>query len=362
MGKVESFEFIENGNRRLAKFSLVKIWKGDRSAVSEIYTGANSAICGYEFQVGETYVIYAYKGDNGRLHTNICTRTAPVEAAGEDLKYLQSLSYYPLSIRNAWTFTQKVTQTRYLENITDSLRITGKLYYHFDHFREFNNIVARMSEDGKLFMRLDTTEQVWLDFGAQVGDKWNVRAPNGLADWTVELQSKTDTVQVQAGTFVDCFRFRFRFDGADNDWDEWYAAGAGPVNRLYYGIALFDYPLTGAVIDGKPLPTSVAENQNDGAIRTFALAQNFPNPFAPASSHATAIRYRLAEAAAVTLRIYDGLGREIQTLIEHREPAGERLVMWNGVDARGNKVPSGIYFYRLQAGRHFEVKKIVLTQ
>jgi hypothetical protein len=169
-------------------------------------------------------------------------------------------------------------------------------------------------------------------------------------------------VQVQAGTFIPCFRFHFKYNGADNDWDEWYAPEVGPVKRLYHGIALFEYPLTSAVIDGKPLPTSVSENQNDRAIRTFALAQNFPNPFAPARSHATAIRYHLAEAAAVTLRIYDVLGREIRTLVERREPAGERLAMWNGIDSRGNKVPNGIYFYRLQVGKRSEVKKIVVTQ
>jgi hypothetical protein len=66
MGKVVSFEFIENGNLRLAKISPVKIWKDGRSAVNEIYTGANSAVCGYDFQVGETYVIYAYKEEQDR--------------------------------------------------------------------------------------------------------------------------------------------------------------------------------------------------------------------------------------------------------------------------------------------------------
>ncbi len=286
MGKVDSFEFIENGDRRLANISLVKIWKGNRSAVGEIYTGANVAVCGYDFQVGETYVIYAYKGEAGRLVAGLCERTAPVDAAVEDLKYLQSLSYYPLSIRNAWTFTQKVTQTRYQENITDSLRLTGKLYY----------------------------------------------------------------------------RFRFRFDGADNDWDEWYAPGAGPVNRLYHGIALFEYPLTSAVIDGEPLPTSVSDQPYDRPVRTFDLAPNYPNPFVSISNNTFAIRYHLAKAAAVTLRIYDVLGREIRTLVERREPAGERLERWDGIDARGNKVPSGIYFYRLQVGKQVEVRKLVLTE
>ena len=365
MGKVISFEFVENGYRRLAQISLVKIWKGDRSAMSEIYTASSSGACGYDFRVGETYVIYAYKDESGRLQTGLCRRTAQVDAATEDLNYLQTQAYYPLSIRNAWTFTQKVTQARYQENIVDSLRLAGQLYYRFDHFREFNSVPIRMSEDGKLFMRLDTTEQMWLDFGANVGDKWPVLAPNGLAAWTVILESQTDTVQVQAGTFVSCFHFHFQFGGADNDWDEWYAPDVGPVKRLYSGIALFEYPLTSAVINDKPLPTSVSDQPDDGPIRAFTLAQNYPNPFAPARNGpagSTAIRYYLAEASAVTLRIYDMLGREMITLVNRHEPVGEHKALWNGRDAYGNKVPSGIYFYRLQAGKHAEVKKIVLTQ
>lgn len=357
MGKVESVEFIENGNRRLVKISLVKIWKGDRSVVSEIYTGANSAMCGYEFQVGETYVIYAYKGENGGLHTNICTRTAPLRSAAEDLKYLGTLSFFPLTVGNSWTFSHDQQ-----DKIIDTLRIDGKLYYRFERFRGFPNALLRLSDDGKLFMRADTAEQMWLDFAAKVEDQWPVRGPTGEIEWTATLQSKTDTVRVPAGTFSPCYRFYFKFAGNDNDWAEWYAPNVGPVKRELIGFANIEYPLERAVINGKELPTSVSDEDRGGVVRAFELEQSYPNPFVPIDNNTIAIRYYLTEAAAVTLRIYDVLGREIQTLIEHREPAGERLVMWNGVDARGSKVPNGIYFYRLQAGSHFEVKKIVLTQ
>jgi FlgD Ig-like domain len=310
-------------------------------------------------------IIYAHQVEAGSLQTCTGESTASDGAAVDDLSYLQSPSYYPLSIRNAWTFTQKANQTRYLENIVDSLRLSGELYYRFDHFREFNNIPIRMSEDGKLLMRLDTTEQVWLDFGANVEDSWPVLAPNGLAAWTVILESQTDTVQVQAGTFISCFHFHFQFDGADNDWDEWYAPGVGPVKRLYSGITLFEYPLTNAVIDGKPLPTSVSDQPGHDSPLTFALEQNYPNPFVPARNGAlssTAIRYHLTEAAVVTLRIYDVLGREMITLVNRHELAGERMALWNGRDSHGNMAPSGVYFYRVQAGKQVEVRKLILME
>jgi photosystem II stability/assembly factor-like uncharacterized protein len=118
------------------------------------------------------------------------------------------------------------------------------------------------------------------------------------------------------------------------------------------GVYRFGYPAVG-----------VKEERN--APENFQLFANFPNPFAPARNGAvtsTAIRYHLAEAAAVTLCIYDALGREMITLINRHEPAGEHKALWNGLDSHGNKAPSGIYFYRLQAGKRVEVKKIVLTQ
>lgn len=357
MGKVESFEFIENGNRRLAKISLVKIWKGERSAVSEIYTGANSAVCGYDFQAGETYIIYVYKGEAGRLQTGLCERTAPLHEATEDLKYLEALSFFPLTVGNSWTFSHDQQ-----DKITDTLRLDGKLYYRFERFRGFPNALLRLSDDGKLFIRTDTTESIWLDFAANVEDQWPVRGPAGEIEWTATLQSKTDTVRVPAGTFSPCYRFYFKFAGNDNDWAEWYAPNVGPVKRELIGFAYIEYPLERAVINGKELPTAVSGEDRGGVVRAFELEQSYPNPFVPASNNTIAIRYHLAEAAAVTLRIYDIMGREIITLVERHEPAGERLTMWNGLDMRGNKVPSGIYFYRLQAGKRLEVKKIVLTQ
>jgi len=361
IGKVVSFELTGDAfSSRLAKFSITKIWKGERSAVSEILTANNSAACGYEFLIGESYIIYAYQASDGKLHTNICTRTRPARLAAEDLKYLATAASFPLAIGNTWTFLEKPTQQRHSEKIKDSLRIAGRLYFRFDRFREIDNAWLRMADDGKLFMRLDTTEQVWLDFGAKIGDRWPVTTPNKFPLWAVELQSKTDTIKTAAGTFVQCFRFHFYFIGTDNDWEEWYAFNVGPVKRSHWGFASFEYPLESAIING--VPTSVDEGPVDEPIRHFALLQNYPNPFVAAGNSATAIRYRLNAATPVQLNIYDMLGREIRTLVQQHEPAGEHVAVWDGANMAGEKAPNGIYFYRLQIGKHIEVRKLVLTR
>jgi subtilisin family serine protease len=79
----------------------------------------------------------------------------------------------------------------------------------------------------------------------------------------------------------------------------------------------------------------------DGDIpATYALAQNFPNPFNPS----TTVRYDLPVASEVTLAVYDVLGREISKLVNEVRPAGRHVVVFDGT-----KFASGAYFYRLQA-------------
>jgi len=85
----------------------------------------------------------------------------------------------------------------------------------------------------------------------------------------------------------------------------------------------------------------------------FALSQNYPNPFNPA----TKIRYNLSKKSDVSLKIYDVLGREIETLVDGNYSAGEYEADFNA-----SKLASGVYFYRLQAGNFVETKKMVVNK
>jgi len=78
----------------------------------------------------------------------------------------------------------------------------------------------------------------------------------------------------------------------------------------------------------------------------FRLEQNFPNPFNPQ----TEIRYSLPKAADVTVKVFSLLGQEVKILVSDFEYAGSHSVIWNGTDANEIAVPSGIYFYRMEAG------------
>jgi hypothetical protein len=91
---------------------------------------------------------------------------------------------------------------------------------------------------------------------------------------------------------------------------------------------------------------------------TFGLGQNYPNPFNPY----TIITYDLPVDCRVKLEIYNALGQRVATLVDRHQEAGTRAARWDGKDAAGRAVSSGVYFYRLQAGGFAETKKLVLLR
>lgn len=90
----------------------------------------------------------------------------------------------------------------------------------------------------------------------------------------------------------------------------------------------------------------------------FELKQNVPNPFNPS----TAIGYQLAEAGFVRLAVYSVLGQEVRVLVNQRQQAGSFTATWDGTDALGRRVASGIYLYRLDAGNFTAVRRILLVK
>ncbi|HXF48151.1 MAG TPA: T9SS type A sorting domain-containing protein, partial [Verrucomicrobiae bacterium] len=90
----------------------------------------------------------------------------------------------------------------------------------------------------------------------------------------------------------------------------------------------------------------------------YELHQNFPNPFNPQ----TLIKYDLPEAANVRLEVFNILGQKVTTLVDRYEAAGPKSALWDGTDAAGNKVSSGVYFYKLKAGDYLATKKMTFVK
>ncbi|HVN47813.1 MAG TPA: family 43 glycosylhydrolase [Bacteroidota bacterium] len=107
------------------------------------------------------------------------------------------------------------------------------------------------------------------------------------------------------------------------------------------------------VFKGSVHSTSVGSLQNRQQPKSYELEQNYPNPFNPS----TEISFTVPTESFVSLKIYDVMGRLVETLISERMPQGKYVKTW-----LPSKAASGAYFYRLQAGSFSETKKLLLLR
>jgi hypothetical protein len=91
---------------------------------------------------------------------------------------------------------------------------------------------------------------------------------------------------------------------------------------------------------------------------TFHLSQNYPNPF----NQTTTIAFSLARPSQVLLEVFNILGQRVQTVTDDYREAGPHTETWDGRGADGVEVASGVYLYRLSAGRQVATRKMVLIR
>ncbi len=103
-------------------------------------------------------------------------------------------------------------------------------------------------------------------------------------------------------------------------------------------------------------PTNV--EQTAELPSTFALLQNFPNPFNPE----TVIQYQLPERVEVSLKIFNALGQEVSTLVQETQEAGVYKVRWDGRDKKGVALSTGIYLFQLKAGEFSMTRKMAYVR
>jgi PKD repeat protein len=103
-------------------------------------------------------------------------------------------------------------------------------------------------------------------------------------------------------------------------------------------------------ISVSPVTSVKGENQLPAE---FSLSQNYPNPFNPS----TVIKYSVAEETLVTMKVYDILGIELVTLVNEKKTPG-----FYELNFGGEKLPSGVYVYRIEAGSFTSSKKMLLIK
>ncbi|MGB5848520.1 MAG: T9SS type A sorting domain-containing protein [Ignavibacteriaceae bacterium] len=127
----------------------------------------------------------------------------------------------------------------------------------------------------------------------------------------------------------------------------WYGSQGGSGYNYLWQIGLATSPFVPvAVYDYSTPPTE------------FALEQNYPNPFNPS----TKIKYSVPQASQVTIKVFDVLGNEIETLINEEKPVGSYEVDFNSHSGEVRNLPSGVYFYQLKVGDFISTKKMLLLK
>lgn len=133
-----------------------------------------------------------------------------------------------------------------------------------------------------------------------------------------------------------------------SDKDDYEAAAAQmtTVNYSSSSSATLDFTIT-------PATTNAVESSVAGVVADFALSQNYPNPFNPS----TTISYQIPVDAKVVLKVYNVLGKEVVTLVNGTQVAGQHSIKFNA-----SALPSGVYIYKLEAGNFSSAKKLVLMK
>ena len=162
-------------------------------------------------------------------------------------------------------------------------------------------------------------------FNASLNAAITSLAANNTADAINQLNAFINKVQAQSGKKVT----------------------AAVASQLIAGARQIITQLGGvAKLAGRPAPTR------------FALNPNYPNPFNPS----TTISYELVEAAQVRLTIYNVMGQQVRELVAGVQEAGSYAIAWDGSDGSGQRVASGLYLYRLQAGNQVGVQKMLFAK
>ncbi|HWR83361.1 MAG TPA: dockerin type I domain-containing protein [Candidatus Deferrimicrobium sp.] len=135
------------------------------------------------------------------------------------------------------------------------------------------------------------------------------------------------------------------------------AAGKTPLVRLKG-----EWQITDALASDRS-HTAIAPQINQGLKEAalpaeFALHQSYPNPFNPS----TQISFSLPNAGRVALEVFNLLGQHVVTLVDEFREAGAHSVTWDGTDAQGQPVSTGVYLYRLEASGFSATRKMMLLK
>jgi hypothetical protein len=137
------------------------------------------------------------------------------------------------------------------------------------------------------------------------------------------------------------------------------------------GLRVLSFRVVGSVGDSSTMSVDIFSAEDQQHVResaslkivkkipqSFFLSQNYPNPFNPT----TTIAYGLPRHALVEIRIFNVTGQLVHTVVNQTQEAGYHKIHWNGKNAEGRSLPSGLYFMRMKSENFIQIRKLTLLK
>ena len=259
-----------------------------------------------------------------------------------------------------WLLLSWTTQMFYSGPETDYLYHPRPEFYYLTYLQKFygDHAVSTSSSNGNILCYASKYSSG--ETGAVLVNKDTLEHVITINTGSIGVGAKYYIYSFTGGTENDDFSQYVYINGYGPDLDQW-----GPYYELS-DIPADSYPIEDEIkftspgrsvqmimIEGGNNYVAVNDKAASKEIYSFKLYQNYPNPFNP-STH---ISYQLQESVFVKLRVYDILGREVKTLVNKYQNAGNYSVQFDA-----SNLPSGAYFYRLEAGTYHDIKKLLLLK
>lgn len=206
------------------------------------------------------------------------------------------------------------------------------------------------------FLSVDETVDFWVNFNNCDSIPESFNLPDGPFE-----DNSTVSCDIYDNGIQNTEVFLYRIDGGGHvepSIEEQYNLGEGLLGKQNHDIEMayevWNFLKRHTLSGG----TSVNNSFDDQPAKTFHLSQNYPNPF----NTTTTIEYYLPKPSAVTLKIYNIYGQEMQTLENEAMQPGIHKIEWNGKNHQGRTVGTGLYVLRMKAGEFVHSKKIVFLK
>lgn len=286
-----------------------------------------------------------------------------------------SARYFPLQIGNKYIYRHIRTGTctndsgLFVSRITDTVRYNGKLYYKMNTVFNWGSSVNERyfrydAENGNL---VGYDQNTYYCNYEKIQYKLTLLPNENLISMCLYLNPQTcqgirDSVLFGFQKKVKIFYHSIGSQSFSVSSKSILAKDIGLTRYTYTYIQYLPgttctdiFDLIGAYVNGivyGDTVTNLSHEGNEIPVK-YSLEQNYPNPF----NSSSIIRFQLAFVSNVLIKVYDVKGREVATIVNEKKLPGMYSILFDG-----SGLTSGIYFYTLQAGEYYEVRRMVFLK